>query len=104
MGLSHCSFGAENLEQKPFQHLVQDFQPQAAIIDPPRTGGGRRLAEALDLPGLQRLIWVSCDVVNTCRDVVPFLDKGWEIGQILLLDLFPQTWHVETLFILDRAG
>lgn len=54
------------------------------------------------LAGVQRLVWVSCDVVNTLRDARPLLDAGWQIQLLQLYDMFPGTWHMEVLMVLDR--
>jgi 23S rRNA m(5)U-1939 methyltransferase (EC 2.1.1.-) len=45
---------------------------------------------------------VSCDVVNTIRDAKPLLDAGWKVTSLTLFDMFPGTWHMEVLLILDR--
>jgi 23S rRNA (uracil1939-C5)-methyltransferase len=94
----------ENLFKKDPAGAVQRFRPGAAVVDPPRVGGGRNM-RALDRVGsLERLVWVSCDIVNTCRDVRPFLERGWRLSEVALFDMFPQTWHMETVLVLDRPG
>ncbi len=102
LGLDHVRFVRRNLARKSSRRRLENEGVQAVIIDPPRTGAGKRLTQTLDISGLQRMVWVSCDVVNTCRDLNPFLEQGWKISQITVFDLFPQTWHVETVFVLDR--
>lgn len=81
---------------------LEDFAPQGLILDPPRAGGGKRLHGLGSLPDLKRLVWISCDVVNTCRDLIPFLEGGWRIRETALFDMFPQTWHMEAVLILER--
>jgi 23S rRNA (uracil1939-C5)-methyltransferase len=82
---------------------LSNFAPRGLVLDPPRTGGGKRgLSSLRGLRSLQRLVWVSCDLVNTCRDLGPFLEQGWRISDMALFDMFPQTWHLETVFVLDR--
>jgi len=106
--LAARSHGLDNLlvrrldlaKQDPAEALG-DFGPRALVLDPPRAGGGRRLRTLRDLPGLERLVWVSCDVVNTCRDLIPFLESGWRIRETALFDMFPQTWHMEAVFVLE---
>ncbi|MBS3779484.1 MAG: class I SAM-dependent RNA methyltransferase [Desulfovermiculus sp.] len=103
LGFDHVRFVRRNLARESARRRLQQEEVQAVIVDPPRTGAGKKLAQTLDLSSLHRMIWVSCDVVNTCRDLKPFLTRGWKISRIKIYDLFPQTWHVETVFILDRA-
>ena len=102
LGLDRVRFLRRNLAREPLRRRLFKEDVQAVVVDPPRTGAGKKLAQNLDLPGLQRMVWVSCDVVNTCRDLKPFVSQGWNIRSIFVYDLFPQTWHVETVFILDR--
>ncbi len=102
LGLDSVTFQAANLAKPAAWKMVEDFAPRAAILDPPRTGakGIGRILSAM--PGLERLAWVSCDVVNTIRDAKPLLEAGWKVSSLTLFDMFPGTWHMEVLIILDR--
>jgi len=102
LGLKSVAFRDANLAKPASWKMIDDFAPRAAILDPPRTGAkgiGRTLSA---MPGLERLAWVSCDVVNTIRDAKPLLEAGWSISSLSLFDMFPGTWHMEVLIILDR--
>jgi len=92
-----------DLHKKNALQALESFTPGAAILDPPRSGGGNKLLSITRSNSLQRLVWISCDVVNTCRDLRPFLDQGWQISEIALFDMFPQTWHMEVVIVLDRV-
>ncbi len=82
--------------------LLEDFKVECLIVDPPRCGGGRFVHEINNLFTLKRIIWVSCDVVNTARDIKPLLQAGWTINEIFLFDMFPNTYHMEVVFVIDR--
>lgn len=99
------SLQAERLDLHKQEALkaLQSFEPGAAVLDPPRSGGGNKLLSITGSKSLQRLVWISCDVVNTCRDLRPFLDSGWQISEIAFFDMFPQTWHMEVVIVLDRG-
>ncbi|WP_028578246.1 class I SAM-dependent RNA methyltransferase [Desulfomicrobium escambiense] len=102
LGLASVRFRAANLSKPAPWKTVRDFAPRAAILDPPRTGAkgvGQTLA---GIASLRRLVWVSCDVVNTIRDARPLLDAGWRLSSLRLFDMFPGTWHMEVLMVLDR--
>ena len=103
-GLDNIRVRRLDLAAQDPAEALGDFGPGALILDPPRAGGGKRLRSLRDLAGLQRLIWVSCDVVNTCRDLIPFLESGWRIRETALFDMFPQTWHMESVFVLEPGG
>jgi 23S rRNA (uracil1939-C5)-methyltransferase len=103
LGLGSASFHDANLAKPASWKIMADFAPRAAILDPPRTGAKGIGQILLDMPGLERLVWVSCDVVNTIRDLKPLLEAGWSVSSLTLFDMFPGTWHMEVLIILDRS-
>jgi 23S rRNA (uracil1939-C5)-methyltransferase len=102
-GLDDVRVLRENLFKRDPAGSVGRFRPGAAVLDPPRVGGGRSLRSLTRVGSLERLVWVSCDIVNTCRDVRPFLERGWRLAEAALFDMFPQTWHMEAVLVLDRT-
>ncbi len=80
-----------------------------AVLDPPRTGAGRALVQALCArPGLRAVAYVSCDPATLARDIATFAGLGWELTGLRAFDAFPMTHHVECLAALapvpDAAG
>jgi len=72
------------------------------VVDPPRSGlGGRVVRQLADLKPA-RLTYVSCDPATLSRDLAGLLEAGYHIGRAHLVDLFPQTFHVESVFQLVR--
>jgi 23S rRNA (uracil1939-C5)-methyltransferase len=78
------------------------YQPDLAVVDPPRSGLGERVARGLATLGAPRVIYVSCDPATLARDLVVLLGGGYRIEQLHLVDLFPQTFHLETVVHLVR--
>jgi len=78
------------------------FRPDLAVVDPPRGGLGERVARMLVTLGAPRVIYVSCDPVTLARDLVILMAGGYRLEQIHLVDLFPQTYHLETVVHLAR--
>jgi 23S rRNA (uracil1939-C5)-methyltransferase len=72
-------------------------KPDLAVVDPPRSGLGERVAGMLVTLGTPRLIYVSCDPVTLARDLVVLLAGGYRIEKVHMVDLFPQTFHLETV-------
>ncbi len=98
-----CHFQQADILRPAVWDDVQQFRPQAAIVDPPRSGAPKIAPYLLKQPELERIAWVSCDAVNTCRDIKPLLQKGWQLRSVLLFDMFVQTWHMEVLFFLEKT-
>ena len=77
-------------------------RPDLAVVDPPRSGLGERVARGLVTSGAPRVVYVSCDPVTLARDLVVLLAGRYRIEQVHLVDLFPQTFHLETVVHLAR--
>jgi len=71
--------------------------PDLAVVDPPRSGLGERVARQVANLSAPRLTYVSCDPATLARDLVPLLAAGYRLEQVHLVDLFPQTYHLESV-------
>jgi 23S rRNA (uracil1939-C5)-methyltransferase len=72
------------------------------VVDPPRGGLGERVIKALVALNAPNFAYVSCDPATLARDLVLLLASGHHVEQAHLVDLFPQTFHVESVFYLTR--
>lgn len=77
-------------------------RPDLAVVDPPRSGLGERVARMLVTLGAPRVVYVSCDPSTLARDLAVLLKAGYRLEQVHLVDLFPQTFHLETVVHLAR--
>lgn len=77
-------------------------QPDMVVVDPPRSGLGDRVARLLASAGAPRVTYVSCDPATLARDLVPLQAAGYGVEQVHLIDLFPQTYHLESVVQLVR--
>ncbi len=76
---------------------------QAAILDPPRAGcEPAALAELIRL-GPERLVYVSCEPSTHARDLVGLVRGGYRVRRAAIVDMFPQTYHVESVALLERS-
>jgi 23S rRNA (uracil1939-C5)-methyltransferase len=72
------------------------------VVDPPRSGLADGIVEALVSTGARRMVYVSCDPATLARDVKRLQPLGFSLVRATPVDLFPQTFHVETVAVLDR--
>jgi 23S rRNA (uracil1939-C5)-methyltransferase len=75
--------------------------PDLILLDPPRTGAADSIPHLTALKPA-RITYVSCDPATLARDLRKLLDSGYELRSVVALDLFPQTYHVETVASLAR--
>lgn len=78
------------------------LKPDLVIADPPRGGLGENVVRGLAQMGAPRLTYVSCDPATLARDLRSLVSLGYRIEQAHLLDMFPQTFHIESVFHLAR--
>ena len=76
--------------------------PDLVVVDPPRSGLGEPVARLLANLGAPRITYVSCDPATLARDLITLLAAGYRVENLHLLDLFPQTYHLETVVHLLR--
>jgi 23S rRNA (uracil1939-C5)-methyltransferase len=77
-------------------------RPDLVVVDPPRSGLGESVARLLAKLNAPRIIYVSCDPATLARDLICLLADGYGIESVHLVDLFPQTYHLETVVLLAR--
>ena len=82
--------------------VAGELRPDLVVVDPPRNGLGETVVRSLAGLGAGRMIYVSCDPATLCRDLPGLLHAGYRIQQAHVVDLFPQTYHMESVFHLAR--
>jgi 23S rRNA (uracil1939-C5)-methyltransferase len=78
-------------------------RPDCIVLDPPRAGLGDEVTTLLNAIGAPRLTYVSCDPTTLARDLRALTLERYRIGKITLVDMFPQTFHIETVVELHRS-
>ena len=73
------------------------------IVDPPRTGLSREALDGICRWQAPRIVYVSCDVATLARDARRLVDTGYTLTRVDGFDLFPNTPHVETVAVFQRA-
>ena len=76
----------------------------AVVVDPPRAGLMPEAIDGLVATGASRIAYVSCDPATLARDTKSLTEKGYRLIAATPVDLFPQTYHVETVAIFNRVS
>ena len=82
--------------------VVERDRPDLIVLDPPRSGAGPEVCELLGRIAAPALVYVSCSPETLPADLVTLAASGYSIAELHLVDLFPQTTHIETVAILIR--
>jgi 23S rRNA (uracil1939-C5)-methyltransferase len=77
-------------------------KPELILVDPPRAGLGKEVCALLASVAAPEIVYVSCDPATLARDLQSLLQSGYSVEKMDLIDLFPQTFHMETVTFLKR--
>jgi 23S rRNA (uracil1939-C5)-methyltransferase len=110
---SACEDFAANLDEydnvELYEGRAEDILPSLnmdfdlVLVDPPRAGLYRRVLDVLVSRKPARLVYVSCDPSTLARDAKRLIDGGYQLVQATPFDLFPQTYHIETIAWMSRV-
>jgi 23S rRNA (uracil1939-C5)-methyltransferase len=84
------------------QAALERDRPNLIVMDPPRAGVGAEVCALLARVKAPDIVYVSCDPVTLGRDLRAMVDSGYRLNQLHLVDMFPQTFHQETVAVLVR--
>jgi 23S rRNA (uracil1939-C5)-methyltransferase len=82
--------------------VVQRERPDLIVMDPPRAGVGAEVCALLARVRCPEIVYVSCDPVTLARDLKQLTSDGYRLVELNLVDMFPQTFHMETVAVLRR--
>ena len=82
--------------------VLQRERPKLIVLDPPRAGAGEETCRLLAQLAPPEIVYLSCDPTTLARDLAVLTGTGYRIVELHLIDLFPQTYHLETLAVLRR--
>jgi 23S rRNA (uracil1939-C5)-methyltransferase len=101
-----ADFGNVDVVEGPVEAVLPDLDMSidAAVIDPPRAGIDRFALDALIEHKPGRLVYVSCDPATLARDAKRLTAAGYRLVEVQPVDVFPQTYHVESVALFARGG
>jgi 23S rRNA (uracil1939-C5)-methyltransferase len=70
---------------------------ERVVLDPPRTGAGPAVVEAVSARHPEAIVYVSCDPPTLARDLKAFEGHGYVVDSVVAFDMFPDTFHLETV-------
>jgi 23S rRNA (uracil1939-C5)-methyltransferase len=82
--------------------ILQREKPAFIVMDPPRAGLGAEVCDLLARVAAPTMAYVSCEPTTLARDLAMLVNSGYRIDRVHLVDMFPQTFHLETVVFLSR--
>jgi 23S rRNA (uracil1939-C5)-methyltransferase len=101
---NNAHYRVANLFTADLQQIVNEteFKPTATILDPPRAGAERVCGTISKLKTVNKIGYISCDPATLARDLHILGRDKWHLRKIALVDMFPQTRHIETMVLLEK--
>lgn len=98
-GLDNCKFIAGDV-LKVLDEIEE--KPDYIILDPPRDGiHPKAIGKIIDY-GVENMVYISCKPTSLARDLQIFMARGYRVEKICCVDMFPNTYHVETVVLLSQ--
>ena len=82
---------------------ILNIVPDCVLLDPPRGGLRKEALQGLLRISPKAMIYVSCNPATLARDMKYILQSGYQLESSLLIDMFPQTYHIESVNLLVKA-
>ena len=98
-GLDNCKFIAGDV-LKVLDEIEE--KPDYIILDPPRDGIHPKAIGKIIEYGVENMVYISCKPTSLARDLQIFMDRGYRVEKICCVDMFPNTYHVETVVLLSH--
>jgi 23S rRNA (uracil1939-C5)-methyltransferase len=81
---------------------AQRGQVDLLLVDPPRRGCGPEVTREIARLAPRRIVYVSCEPSTLARDLRALIDAGYVLARTRVVDMFPQTYHLESVSLLER--
>lgn len=101
-GLTNVEFTSGDVRRLLPDLRARTAAPDLVLLDPPRSGAGSRVMQKLAGIAAPRIIYVSCNPATLAADLKELVSAGYAVRAAQPLDLFPHTYHVECVVLLER--
>ncbi|MFH1824633.1 MAG: 23S rRNA (uracil(1939)-C(5))-methyltransferase RlmD [Candidatus Firestonebacteria bacterium] len=95
--ITNCKFLCGKAENILVKLMKEKLNIDTVILDPPRNGVSYEILLNLKKLNISNIIYVSCDIATLARDIEVLIKEGYKINEIQPIDMFPNTYHIETV-------
>jgi len=101
-GIENTEFLAGQSERVMPRLYEEGIRPEVIVVDPPRKGCEKIVLEAMMQMKPKRIVYISCNPSSLARDLAYLEELGYQTVEIQPVDMFPQTFHVECVALIER--
>lgn len=102
-GIKNANYEIGKAEKIMSRWAREGIEPTVIFVDPPRKGLDEKFIEASAAVNPEKIIYISCNPATLARDLRRYEDLGYHAVKVQPVDLFPQTYHVESVTLLVKA-
>ena len=102
-GFSNISFFCGDAAQTAAHYRDATASPDCVVVDPPRKGMDEEAVRNVASLGSERIVYISCNPATLARDILRFNSYGYVLEEATVIDMFPRTFHVETVCLMSRV-
>lgn len=100
--IENVTFKAQDAGEFMMDYARSGKMVDVVMVDPPRKGCSQAFLEALKTLAPKKIVYISCDVATQARDLAYLTQEGYQVDECQPVDMFPQTYHVETVVLMSR--
>ena len=102
-GITNAEFVCDDASSFMVELAKQKTAIDVVVVDPPRKGCSKELLEAVNTLNPRKLVYISCDVATQARDIAFLSEYGYCVEYCQPVDMFPATYHVESVVLLTKV-
>ena len=102
-GVDNASFFAGDVRLAMRPLLERSGQPDVVVVDPPRAGLSQKVVRRVLEAEADRIVYVSCNPTTLAPNARQMVDAGYALKTVRPVDMFPQTPHIESVALFERA-
>ncbi len=101
-----AGFDSVELYDVPAEDILPylEVSPDIILLDPPRAGISKKVLDSVVSLQPDLIAYISCDPATLARDVSRLHNQGYQLQQSTPFDMFPQTYHIESINLFQRAS
>jgi 23S rRNA (uracil1939-C5)-methyltransferase len=102
--IKNCEFICSDVKEFLKESINKKENIELVVLDPPRAGLHPKAIKYLLQLGVSRIIYVSCNPATLSRDLKFFLDNGYDLKRVCPVDMFPHTFHIESVVLMEKKN